>query len=195
MPFAAPRLARRPNKGQLCTRRRDRARVYVAVPPEVSDALELASFGTFAAVGASDTINSVTVALNQFQSNTLMTGPRVELWDFSGSGVMIGSFTGAHTTSTANIDTQLFTGISYSQLATLRVRVYGTQGTAPKGSVQYLNWTSLTVSYTPASGNTSVLARVATGTGTAASAVVVTANILPQLPPASTIAWARSSYY
>jgi hypothetical protein len=194
VPFAAPRLARRPNKGNLRTRRRDRAKVYVAVPPEVSDALELASFGTFAAVGASDIINSVTIAVNQFQSNTLMGAPVIELWDFSGSGALMASYTGAKSTSPANVDTFTFDGPTYAQLATLRVRVYGNQGTAPRGAVQYLNWTSLTVIFIPAAG-LSVLARVATGAGTVPAAVAVTATTRPPPPPASTIAWARSSYY
>lgn len=168
---ALPLQQRRRNKAQLRTRRREKPATIVAVPPEVSDALELAGFGTFAAVGSSDTINTVTVTMNQFQSNTLMTGPRVELWDFSGSGVIIGTLTGAATTTVGNVDSLIFSGITYGQLATLRVRVYGNQGKAPPGSIQYLNWTSLTVNYTPASGNTNVLGRVATGAGVAASPV------------------------
>ena len=133
---------------------------------ESSPPLELSGYGTFTGPGASDTINSVTLTVNQFSAATAIGPPRYELWD--GTTAVIGSAAGTASTSSAHTDTAVFTGVTYAQLATLRVRITGYQGAALSGSVLNVNWAGLTVSYTPASGTTAVLA---SGTGAAGSPV------------------------
>ena len=64
-----------------------------------------------------------------------MGAPRLELWD--GTSAQIGAdASGTHTTSTANVDTFTITGVTYSQLAELRVRIYANCGTAAAGATQ-----------------------------------------------------------
>ena len=118
-----------------------------AVYPETSPALELSGFGTFSDVGASDTIEHVTVTVAQFQSSAPVGPPAVQLWD--GASAQIGATqTGTDTTSSANVDTFTFTGVSVSQLPTLRVRIYANSGTAAAGATQSVDAVSVTVSYT-----------------------------------------------
>src|SRR5205823_4344615 len=64
-----------------------------------------------------------------------------------------------------------------AQLATLRVRVYGHQGTAPKGAVQNVNWVGLYVTLTPAA-NTAGLAH-GTGAAQGAAGAVAVSAVLP----------------
>jgi hypothetical protein len=142
---------------------------------ENSPPLELSSFGVFAAIGAGDTINSVTITTNTFSSSTLMGAPTYQLWDDSGAPTQIGTDqTGVASTDPAHLDTFVFTGIAYSKLATLRVRIQAHQGAAAKGAIQYVNWTSLNVNYSPA-GGTSVLARVAASAAAGSAPPVSTA--------------------
>lgn len=120
-----------------------------AATAQTSPGLELATFGTFTGVGSGDTINNVQVSINSFNANTTrMAGFSVELWN--GTTAIIGTAqTTTNTTTTTNVDTFTFTGVTFAQLATLRVRVYGkgasANAQASTGSVDYV---SLTVDYT-----------------------------------------------
>lgn len=117
-------------------------------PAEVSPPLELSSFGTFAGVTPTASINSVILSVGQFASTATMGAPTYELWDHSGAPAQIGADqTGAVSTVTSHVNTFTWTGVTYSQLATLRVRVYGNQGAAPSGAQQAVGWASLTVTY------------------------------------------------
>jgi len=138
-----------------------------AAGAEVSPALELSGFGTFTGVTSGAVINSVTVAVTEHQSSALMAACTFELWDYSGAGAQIGTTqTGTASTGAGNVSSAAFTGVTYSQLATLRVRVYGHAGTAGSGAVESADAVSLTVSYTLVPG-TSAPAGLATATGTA----------------------------
>ena len=119
---------------------------------EFAPALELSGF-TISGPGGSDTIEYVQVTVAQFQSSALMGAPRIELWD--GTSAQIGADVfGAVTTSTGNVDTFTITGVTYSQLATLRVRVYANSGAAAAGATQSVDSVGLAVCYSPGSGGT-----------------------------------------
>ena len=85
-----------------------------------------------------------------------------QLWD--GASAQIGATqTGTASTSSSNVSTATFTGVTYSQLATLRVRVFGHNGTAAAGATESVDWVSLTVNYSSsvtASGYAGVWAAV-----------------------------------
>ena len=141
-----------------------------AIISKNSPGLELSGF-TWTGISPADTINSVTVTINQFASVATMGAPTFELWD--GAAAKIGATqTGAVSVSPANTDSAVFTGISYSQLATLRVRIYATNGSAPAGAVQNVNWAGLYVNTTPAA-TTAVLA---SGAGAAKNATAATVS-------------------
>ena len=109
-------------------------------------------------------------------STALMGPPSYELWDDSGTPSLLGSGTGVTSTSSANVDSVTFTNVTYAMLATLRVRIYAHQGTAPKGAIQNVNWVNLTANITPAA-NTALLAH-ATGAARNAQAAVGVSAVL-----------------
>lgn len=124
-------------------------------PAEVSPPLELSQFGTFSGVSSASAIMAVTLTVNQFVTSASMGAPRIELWD--GTSAQIGADQyGTVSTTTSNTDTLTFTGVTYSQLAGLRVRVYGNQGAAAPGAQQAIGWASLTVTYQAAAGGTTL---------------------------------------
>ena len=123
---------------------------FIVVPPapETSPSLELYGFA-ISGPGSSDTINSVTVAITEYQSSLSSDPCTFELWDYCGTPAIIGTTqTGTSSTSSSNISSAVFTGVSYSQLATLRVRVYGN---ARPGSsyVESVDGVSIVVNYSP----------------------------------------------
>jgi hypothetical protein len=116
--------------------------------PETSPQLEASGFGSFSGVGSGDTINSVTATVNQWASAATLGAPTYQLWD--GTAAQIGAdATGSVSTSTSNTDSPSWTGVTYSQLATLRFRVSAHQGSAASGVTQSVDWVGLTVNYTP----------------------------------------------
>jgi hypothetical protein len=122
-----------------------------ANPPEDSPQLEASGFGTFSGVGSGDTINSVTATVNQWQSSASFAAPTYQLWD--GTSGQIGSdVTGTVSTSTSNTDSPSWTGVTYSQLATLRLRITAHSGSAASGATQSVDWVALTVNYTSSGG-------------------------------------------
>lgn len=163
-----PQQSHRPDKRKLKYRRRQRARLLPNNLPEVSPGLELSGYGTFTGVDSSDFINWVTVTISQFQSDARMQAPRVELWDFAGTPALIGSALGTRSVASTNIDSLIFSNVTFGQLGTLRVRVYANQGTAPKGAIQNVNYAGLTVNFSPVLGQ----ATLATGVGAAKNATV-----------------------
>lgn len=118
-------------------------------PAKVSPALELSQFGTFTGVTASTPIMTVTVTVQQFTSDAALGAPTLELWDYSGTPAAIGSSRiCAVSTDSAHTDTFDFTGVTFAQLPTLRVRIRGSQGGAPAGAQQLVNWVSMSVTFT-----------------------------------------------
>ena len=116
-----------------------------AIPPETSPSLELYGFAIPAPASA-DTINSVTVAITEYQS--CCTDPcTFSLWDYSGTPAQIGTTqTGTASTSSSNVSSATFTGVTYAMLATLRVQVFGNAaaGSSYVESVDGLAWSSTT---------------------------------------------------
>ena len=61
--------------------------------------------------------------MTEYQSSSAQASCTFELWDYSGAPAQIGSVqTGTASTSSSNVSSAVFTGVTYSQLATLRVR-------------------------------------------------------------------------
>ena len=120
---------------------------------------------TFSAIGSSDTIEWVQVAVTEHQSDNAQAPCTFELWDYSGTPARIGTAqTGTASTSTGNISSALFTGVTYAQLATLRVRIYG-HSDSP-GLTESADGANLTISYSPAADTGHVLASTVTATVT-----------------------------
>ena len=142
--------------------------------PETSPGLETYGF-PISGPGAGDTINSVTVSVTEHQSNAAQQPCSIQLWD--GTSAQIGTTqTGTASTSTSNVSTATWTGVTYSQLATLRVRVFGT-ALAGSGYVESVDGVSVVVNYTPASGGaTTVTPGCPAGAGTAPAPTIATAK-------------------
>lgn len=138
--------------------------VYVTAAD--SPGLELSSFGTFSGVNNGDTIHYVRVGIVH-QETSGAQAPTYQLWD--GATAQIGTTQTGTTGTTDHTDTHDFTGVTYSQLATLRVRVFGHAQTTLVESVDSV---ALTVNYT-AQSTTQVTATRAT---TWASLAPVTAT-------------------
>ncbi len=129
-------------------------------PPETSPSLELYGFGSFGSVPSGSTVNSVTVAVTEFQSAAGQPAATYELWDYSGAPAQIGTTqAGTAGTSTSNVSTATFTGATYGMLPTLRVRVYG-RGEPGTGYTESVDGVSLVVNYT-ATGAIAVTAALA----------------------------------
>lgn len=112
---------------------------------------ELSSFGTFSGVTAANTINFVRITVNHFVAQTArMQASQFELWNSNTS--QIGTTqTGTESATTTTTDTFDFTGVTFSQLANLRVRfrARGDVTNAQTSSASF-DYVSLTVDYTPA---------------------------------------------
>lgn len=122
-----------------------------------SPALEAFSFGTFPQIPNGSAITSVTVVINEWASSAGMNAATFELWD--GTSARIGSTQiGTPSTSPYNLDSATFTGVTYSQLATLRVRIYANAGSSVQGDQELANSVSLTVAFTPSTNATAVVA-------------------------------------
>ena len=103
--------------------------------------------------------------MTEHQSSNAQAPCTFELWDYSGTPARIGTAqTGTASTSTGNISTALFTGVTYAQLATLRVRIYG-HSDSP-GLTESADGANLTISYSPAADTGHVLASTVTATVT-----------------------------
>ena len=122
-----------------------------------SPALEAFGFGTFPQIPAGSAISSVTVVINEWSSTSAMNAPSFELWD--GTSAKIGTTQiGTPSTSPYNLDSATFTGVTYAQLATLRVRIYANAGSAVQGDQELANSVSLTVAFTPSVNSTVAVA-------------------------------------
>lgn len=113
--------------------------------PEAAPALEISGFGSFSAVGPSNTILYIQAQVTQYSSSLGMV-LNYQLWN--GTNAQIGSTqTGTISTSSSNTDTVKFFGATYSQLPNLVLRIYANQGAATTGATQYVDAASLSVIY------------------------------------------------
>ena len=161
----------------------------VYAPPEVSPYLEVYGFPV-SGVGAPDTIEWVQVSVTEHQSDALQAACTFELWDYSGTPAQIGSTqTGTASTSTGNVSAATFTGVTYSQLAALRVRVYGNANTG-SGHIESVDAVSLTVAYMPSSAAGATVSP-AVVTSTSARPAVTVATGATATPAVVTVATAR----
>jgi hypothetical protein len=140
--------------------------------PVISPGLELSQFGTFTGVTTGTPITLVTLNVNQFTTDANIAPLSYELWDFTGTPALLGTAAGTVSTTSSNVDTANFTGVTYPMLGTLRVRIYAAQGTATSGAQQAVGWASLTVTYS-----------ADTGTGLAVPQRAASMRVLPPQPP------------
>ena len=156
----------------------------ISFQPETSPALELSGF-TITGPASGDTIEWVRASVTEHQSDAAQAAATFELWDSSGPTQIGATQTGTASTSTSSVSTATFTGVTYSQLANLRVRVYG-NANAGTSYVESVDAASLTVSYSPASAtNATVTMGSALAVATARPAPAVTATSNATAAPAT----------
>lgn len=125
-----------------------RTQQQIPVGIRVSPALVVSGFGTFPQVPAGAVILSVIANITQYGSNAGVGAPFYQLWD--GTTAQIGnSQTGTATTNTANVDSVVFTGVTYSQLATLQLRILAESQPGNTGATTNVDAVSLSVEWAP----------------------------------------------
>jgi len=122
-----------------------------ALPPSVatmSPALEGYGFSSFPQVPAGSLIQSVIATIVQYGSNASIVAPSYELWD--GTSARIGSpQMGTVSTVPGHADVVEFSGVAYSQLATLRLRVIAGTLLGNHGATVNVDAVSLSVVWLP----------------------------------------------
>ena len=137
----------------------------------LSPPLAISGFGSFPDISPSDEITSVTARVGQYASDAGMGAPAYELWD--GAAARIGAAqAGSASTTPGHYDEVTWTGVTYSQLASLRLRVVANSGAAPAAAVVYVDYAALSVIYVraggPAAGNSATALSLAVTAGGAA---------------------------
>ncbi len=113
-----------------------------------SAALTVSGFGTFPQVPSTAVILTVIANITQHGSDVQIEAPVYELWD--GTSARIGTAkSGGASTSAAHVDSVVFTGVSYSQLATLQLRIYATSQPVNTGATTSVDAASLSVEWLP----------------------------------------------
>ena len=136
---------------------------------ELSPALEGYGFGTFPQVPNGAIILSVVANVVWTGSNTGIQAPAYELWN--GVSARIGApVTGVASTTAGHRDSVVFTGVVYSQLATLRLRVYAASLLSNAGATASFDAVSLSVVWAP---------------NTNAATAPVTLTVVPVFPAVS----------
>ncbi len=114
-----------------------------------SPALTVSGFGTFPQVPAGSVILAVIANVAQYGSDAQIAAPVYELWD--GTAARIGSpVVGTATTSTSNVDSVVFTGVTYGQLATLQLRIYAETQQGNSGATVSVDAAALAVEWSAA---------------------------------------------
>jgi hypothetical protein len=117
--------------------------------PVISPVLIVSGFGTFPQVPAGSIIFSVIAAIVWYESNAQAIAPSYELWDGTNSIIGIPQ-PGIASVTPGHIDLITFTGpVTYSQLATLQLRIYGISQAGNSGAAVNIDAASLSVSWTP----------------------------------------------
>lgn len=158
-----------------------------------SPGLEAYGFGTFPQVPAGANILSVIAAVTQYSSDAGIEAPVYQLWD--GTSAQIGSsLQGASSTVRGHTDTVVFTGAVYSQLATLRLRIYSGSAGANSGATASVDAVSLSVSWSPLVNAAAVPGTLAVFPAFPAAAIMGSVNssaapgvlaVVPAFPAAS----------
>jgi len=117
-----------------------RAGTYSVAGPVTSGALEAFGFGGFPR--ASGSITTVSASAGAFGSDAQMNAPSYQLWD--GTAAQLGVQAGSASTSSAHVDTVTFTGVTVTQLGTLRLRLYAQSQPGNSGAAESADWMSLT---------------------------------------------------
>lgn len=137
----------------------------------ISGALIVSGFGSFPQVPSGAQILAVVAQVNWFGSDAGITAPSYELWN--GTTAIIGSpqpgtatavsglypstalhpglsvYPGAATIVPGTRDTAVFNGVSYSQLATLQLRIYATSAPGNTGATVSVDAAGLSVEWAP----------------------------------------------
>jgi hypothetical protein len=133
-----------------------------------SPALITSGFGSFPQVPAGSIIESVIAEIYQYGSDASVGPPTYQLWD--GTSAQIGaSVTGSMSTTPGNFDLVAFTGVSYSQLATLQLQVFGAGQVSDHGATVNVDAVGLSVLWLPNLN----------GNATPGDSL----NVVPQFPP------------
>lgn len=119
----------------------------LSIPPEISPPLVVSGFGNFPQVTPGAIILSVIASVTQYGSNGQVFAPYYELWD-STNAIIGTSQPGTQTVTPGNTDLVVFSGVTYNQLATLQLKVYGTSVPGNTGASVYVDAVSLSVSWT-----------------------------------------------
>jgi hypothetical protein len=157
-----------------------------------SPGLEGYGFGSFAQVPAGSVITSVIANVVQHGSDAGITAPSYQLWD--GTAALIGSAAGNASLAPGNTDSVVFTGVTYSQLATLRLRINAGSVTGNSGATVSADAAGLSVSWAPAASAavfpgtlavTPALPVPAVSGGISTTVTPGTLAVVPALPQAS----------
>ena len=120
----------------------------LSIPPATvtGPALVCSGFGSWSQVPAGSLILSVIANVTQVSSNLSMDAPVYQLWD--GTSSMIDQQTGTLSTSVIN-DSVVFTGVTYAQLATLQLQIFGVSTGSNSGATFSVDAVSLSVTWAP----------------------------------------------
>ena len=141
-------------------------------------------------IGPKWTINSVTITGNWFASSAGMGGPIYELWD--GTTAQIGNdLVGTASTDPRHTDSATITGVTYAQLATLRVRIYPQKGTAAAGDTFSVDYVSIAVNATA----DSTPDYFETGRGTDTLSVTISRPPMPRRRASPAVSYPSSSSF
>jgi hypothetical protein len=115
-----------------------------------SPALATSGFGPFSQVPVNSAVLAVIANIAAYGSDSAIAAPVYELWD--GASARIGAAQpGTATTSAANVDSLVFPGVAYSQLATLQLRVYARSAQpGNSGATESADYVALSVAWSPA---------------------------------------------
>jgi hypothetical protein len=144
-----------------------------------SPALVVSGFGSFPQVPLNASVLAVIANITQYGSDAAIAAPLYELWNGVSTKIGLGQL-GTASTVTGHVDSLVFTGVSYNQLATLQLRVYA-RSSQPgnSGATVSVDAVSLSVEWGP-STNVVVTPKVRRGdTKFPAPAISAGRTVLP----------------
>jgi hypothetical protein len=152
-----------------------------------SPALVVSGFGTFPQVPVNAAILAVIANITVYGSDAAIAGPLYELWNGTAAKIGAGQL-GTASTVTGHVDSLVFTGVSYGQLATLQLRIYARSAQpGNSGATVSADSVSLSVEWGP-STSVSVTPNVRRGdTKIPAPAVSAGRTVLPGVLTATTV--------
>lgn len=113
-----------------------------------SPPITVSGFGSFPQVPSGAIITAVIANITVHGSDVGIIAPAYQLWD--GASAQIGvTQNGIASTSASHFDSVVFTGVVYSQLATLQLRIFGVSGPGNSGATVSVDAASLSVEWLP----------------------------------------------